>query len=108
MAFQHQRRGPNEAEIPAYAKQDQSKPEVRDIYAGQADSSSHTCKQQPSRNHPAGTEARDKPTRKKAGSVHGRSEERRVGKECVSTCRSGWAPYNSKKKNNTKNNKTQT
>src|SRR3546814_13977712 len=27
-----------------------------------------------------------------------RSEERRVGKECVSTCRSRWAPYNSKKK----------
>src|SRR3546814_19547389 len=23
-----------------------------------------------------------------------RSEERRVGKECVSTCRSGWSPYN--------------
>src|SRR3546814_14651828 len=23
----------------------------------------------------------------------GRSEERRVGKECVSTCRSWWAPY---------------
>src|SRR3546814_12972608 len=23
----------------------------------------------------------------------GRSEERRVGKECVSTCRSGWWPY---------------
>src|SRR3546814_14533975 len=23
-----------------------------------------------------------------------RSEERRVGKECVSTCRSGWTPYN--------------
>src|SRR3546814_11333732 len=22
-----------------------------------------------------------------------RSEERRVGKECVSTCRSGWTPY---------------
>src|SRR3546814_18254058 len=22
-----------------------------------------------------------------------RSEERRVGKECVSTCRTGWAPY---------------
>src|SRR3546814_14764208 len=22
-----------------------------------------------------------------------RSEERRVGKECVSTCRSGWRPY---------------
>src|SRR3546814_18122952 len=24
--------------------------------------------------------------------LSGRSEERRVGKECVSTCRSGWAP----------------
>src|SRR3546814_18938043 len=29
-----------------------------------------------------------------------RSEERRVGKECVSTCRSRWSPYNSKKKIN--------
>src|SRR3546814_2356034 len=28
-----------------------------------------------------------------------RSEERRVGKECVSTCRSRWSPHNSKKKN---------
>src|SRR3546814_14612832 len=26
--------------------------------------------------------------------VLGRSEERRVGKECVSTCRSRWSPYN--------------
>src|SRR3546814_15693545 len=26
------------------------------------------------------------------------SEERRVGKECVSTCRSRWAPYPEKKK----------
>src|SRR3546814_1312326 len=25
--------------------------------------------------------------------VSGRSEERRVGKECVSTCRSRWSPY---------------
>src|SRR3546814_11047931 len=33
-----------------------------------------------------------------------RSEERRVGKECVSTCRSRWSPYHSKKKKN-KNNK---
>src|SRR3546814_18228742 len=30
--------------------------------------------------------------------THIRSEERRVGKECVSTCRSRWSPYNSKKK----------
>src|SRR3546814_13275024 len=28
--------------------------------------------------------------------VLGRSEERRVGKECVSTCRSRWSPYHSK------------
>src|SRR3546814_13369433 len=27
-----------------------------------------------------------------------RVEERRVGKECVSTCRSRWSPYNIKKK----------
>src|SRR3546814_15415291 len=31
-----------------------------------------------------------------------RSEERRVWKECVSTCRSRWSPYNSKKKSTTK------
>src|SRR3546814_19341551 len=30
-------------------------------------------------------------------SLH-RSEERRVGKECVSTCRSRWSPYHYKKK----------
>src|SRR3546814_13888628 len=29
-----------------------------------------------------------------------RSEERRVGKECVSTCRSRWSPCHYKKKNN--------
>src|SRR3546814_17728258 len=27
------------------------------------------------------------------GEAHVRSEERRVGKECVSTCRSRWSPY---------------
>src|SRR3546814_15419258 len=30
-----------------------------------------------------------------------RSEERRVGKECVSTCRSRWSPYHEKKNNKT-------
>src|SRR3546814_13788087 len=30
-----------------------------------------------------------------------RSEERRVGKECVSTCRSRWSPYDSKNNYNT-------
>src|SRR3546814_19598506 len=29
--------------------------------------------------------------------VDPRSEERRVGQECVSTCRSGWSPYTKKK-----------
>src|SRR3546814_16762945 len=30
--------------------------------------------------------------------LHARSEERRVGKECVRTCRSRWSPSHSKKK----------
>src|SRR3546814_17946854 len=30
--------------------------------------------------------------------VGGRSEERRVGQECVSPCRSRWSPFHSKKK----------
>src|SRR3546814_12552219 len=29
--------------------------------------------------------------------IGARSDERRVGKECVSTCRSRWSPYHSKK-----------
>src|SRR3546814_14362713 len=33
-----------------------------------------------------------------AGIKPGRSEERSVGKECVSTCRSRWSPYHQKKK----------
>src|SRR3546814_13845629 len=35
----------------------------------------------------------------------GRSEERRVGTECVSTCRSGVSTYDSKKKSKNNNNK---
>src|SRR3546814_20430173 len=31
-----------------------------------------------------------------------RSEERRVGEECVSTCRSRWSPYHSKKNTRSK------
>src|SRR3546814_12027295 len=34
------------------------------------------------------------------GRLRARSAERRVGKECVSTCRSRWSPYHSKKKTN--------
>src|SRR3546814_12943618 len=36
------------------------------------------------------------------GVVGIRSEERRVGKECVSTCRSRWSPYHLKKNNTIK------
>src|SRR3546814_12903600 len=37
-----------------------------------------------------------------------RSEERRVGKECVSTCRSRWSPYRKKQKNKNKTTDTTT
>ena len=33
------------------------------------------------------------PAFKEIGHLWNRSEERRVGKECVSTCRSRWSPY---------------
>src|SRR3546814_13162428 len=36
----------------------------------------------------------------KNSTIKRRSEERRVGKECVSTCRSRWSPYHEKKKRN--------
>src|SRR3546814_281053 len=36
------------------------------------------------------------------GEILLRSEERRVGKECVSTCRSRWSPYHYKKKTKNK------
>src|SRR3546814_3882645 len=36
---------------------------------------------------------RDAPLVAGIAALPGRSEERRVGKECVSTCRSRWAPY---------------
>src|SRR3546814_7172144 len=35
--------------------------------------------------------------RPRQGTIVQRSEERRVGKECVSTCRSRWSPYHQKK-----------
>src|SRR3546814_19138266 len=37
-----------------------------------------------------------------AGILRDRSEERRVGQECVSTCRSRWAPSHSKTKHKQK------
>src|SRR3546814_14574866 len=47
----------------------------------------------------AGCDAEGRPHRaRRARCRVTRSEERRVGKECVSTCRSRWSPYHSKKK----------
>src|SRR3546814_13504444 len=37
-----------------------------------------------------------------------RSEERRVGKECVSTCRSRWSPYHYNNKHRKRQHKTNT
>src|SRR3546814_12395240 len=37
-------------------------------------------------------------TSRRPKAYRSRSEERRVGKECVSTCRSRWSPYHKKKK----------
>src|SRR3546814_15412492 len=47
-------------------------------------------------------------TRGRTAAPASRSEERRVGKECVSTCRSRWSPYHEKKKNHTKMSTTTT
>src|SRR3546814_17668736 len=47
----------------------------------------------------------DHPIRKKAAVAAAsrlRWEERRGGKECVSTCRSRWSPYNQKKNKKTR------
>src|SRR3546814_4738650 len=41
----------------------------------------------------AGTNAETSPPRREISRTSERSEERRVGKECVSTCRSRWSPY---------------
>src|SRR3546814_11257680 len=40
------------------------------------------------------SEGGSKNTDRKQHIIHERSEERRVGKKCVSTCRSQWSPYN--------------
>src|SRR3546814_10333328 len=49
-------------------------------------------------NSPVGS-VKDASMSPRASLTTNRSEERRVGKECVSTCRSRWSPYHSKKNN---------
>src|SRR3546814_17923154 len=45
----------------------------------------------PAADHPAGAERKGERLAAVARGI--RSEERRVGNACVSTCRSGWSPY---------------
>src|SRR3546814_17056924 len=47
---------------------------------------------------PDGWQPRDQLPLRVQQQSRARSEERRVGKECVSTCRSRWSPSNYKKK----------
>src|SRR3546814_16709191 len=47
---------------------------------------------------PAGKQRRARTAQRRPCGARRRSEERRVGKECVSTCRSRWSPYHKKKK----------
>src|SRR3546814_17825525 len=51
-----------------------------------------------SRTRAQGWATRWRQRRRRTPSWRRRSEERRGGKECVSTCRSRWAPYHKKKK----------
>src|SRR3546814_13855034 len=46
---------------------------------------------------PVKTSSRSSPAIRRRTASSRRSEERRVGKECVSTCRSRWAPCHYKK-----------
>src|SRR3546814_18022812 len=51
-------------------------------------------KEQRRENHDKqGRRGRDQRKERHETDVEARSEERRVGKECVSTCRSRWSPY---------------
>src|SRR3546814_17987014 len=54
----------------------------------------------------AGATVRHKPRPDPRGDPPARSAERRVGKECVSTCRSRWSPSHYKKKQTTHTNYT--
>src|SRR3546814_20016006 len=46
----------------------------------------------------AGKTCRRNALDRRPGGTHSRSEERRVGKECFSTCSSRWSPYHYKNK----------
>src|SRR3546814_12956709 len=77
-------------------KQPERQPRTRPYESPIPNPKSHAQDRQPPRHrrrprNPQGPHARRE-----------RSEESRVGKECVSTCRSRWSPYHSKKKKDEK------
>src|SRR3546814_20401245 len=59
----------------------------------------HPCRRLPSRPEARPAEPPDE-TGPTSSRILLRSEERRVGKKWVRTCRSRWSPYTKKKKNN--------
>src|SRR3546814_10493432 len=60
-------------------------------YAGDANYAAVIASRMPSLNHP--TVLARRTAFERIGLFDPASEERRVGKECVSPCRSRWAPY---------------
>src|SRR5690606_6105329 len=70
MTFEHQGGGPDKTEIPAQAKQDQSKPEMGYVYARQAHGNRGGGQDQSTHHHPPRTKTRDEPTGKEAGPIH--------------------------------------
>src|SRR3546814_14829492 len=76
------------------------------LEAGNRGSTIHLpmTKNRTSRSHPLVTKSRGSRVhlRTRKNQVK-RSEERRVGKECVSTCRTRWSPYHYKKKHTNTN-----
>src|SRR5690606_28552574 len=71
VTLQHQRRCPDEAEIPAHAEQDESKPEVRYVEPRQPHGRRYAGKQKASHNNAPGAEARNEAAGEKTWRIHG-------------------------------------
>src|SRR3546814_17118782 len=68
-----------------------AKDQNRFVLGGKSSKPGAQCRKHQDDDEPQYVQTRDH------GQVKARSEERRVGKACVSTCRSRWSPYHSKK-----------
>src|SRR3546814_21155948 len=84
LRFTQKPEGPKKSEIPAFAGT------TRACLAPPASEAPFT---------PTGNARKTRLLTEARAAEEQRSEERRVGKECVSTCRSRWSPYHEKKKN---------